>query len=239
VQPWFITVRTVSPVALPCSKLTGRAQACWALAADSSHEFHFSFSPPLQAFSLAAGMAEYVPQPPSTWPSGPQPPHASTVCPLEPVDLGVSEQLTPLEQPPSSPELGEDEEVTSPPDPDVPYPDLAPVVFFCLKQTTSPRNWCIKMVCNPYPFRAAPSPSPPLAPSCPIPPLSLPSQGVWQVRNDVSYIFNDLLCSQLAINRTSAVLSYDQKKLIMKEGTSERAAERPSHRVLGDRRRER
>uniref|UniRef100_A0A8C0U4E9 Voltage-dependent T-type calcium channel subunit alpha n=1 Tax=Cyanistes caeruleus TaxID=156563 RepID=A0A8C0U4E9_CYACU len=34
---------------------------------------------------------------------------------------------------------------TSPPDPDVPYPDLAPVVFFCLKQTTSPRSWCIKM----------------------------------------------------------------------------------------------
>ncbi|XP_064011287.1 voltage-dependent T-type calcium channel subunit alpha-1I isoform X3 [Pogoniulus pusillus] len=96
-------------------------------------------------------MAEYVPQPPSTWPTGPQPPHSSAVCPLEPVDLGVSEQQPPPEQPPSSsPELGEDEEVTSPPDPDVPYPDLAPVVFFCLKQTTSPRNWCIKMVCNPW-----------------------------------------------------------------------------------------
>ncbi|PKU49007.1 voltage-dependent t-type calcium channel subunit alpha-1i isoform x1 [Limosa lapponica baueri] len=105
-----------------------------------------------EEFSLAAGMAEYVPQPPSTWPAGPQPPHTSTVCPLEPMDLGVSEQQMPPEQPPSSPELGEDEEVTSPPDPDVPYPDLAPVVFFCLKQTTSPRNWCIKMVCNPYPF---------------------------------------------------------------------------------------
>ncbi|PKK29913.1 calcium channel, voltage-dependent, T type, alpha 1I subunit [Columba livia] len=95
-------------------------------------------------------MAEYVPQPPSTWPVGAQPPHTSAVCPLEPVDLGVSEQQTPPEQPPSSPELGEDEEVTSPPDPDVPYPDLAPVVFFCLKQTTSPRSWCIKMVCNPW-----------------------------------------------------------------------------------------
>ncbi|XP_054061949.1 voltage-dependent T-type calcium channel subunit alpha-1I [Rissa tridactyla] len=95
-------------------------------------------------------MAEYLPQPPSTWPAGPQPPHASTVCPLEPMDLGVSEQQMPPEQPPSSPELGEDEEVTSPPDPDVPYPDLAPVVFFCLKQTTSPRSWCIKMVCNPW-----------------------------------------------------------------------------------------
>uniref|UniRef100_A0A803V4Y8 Calcium voltage-gated channel subunit alpha1 I n=1 Tax=Ficedula albicollis TaxID=59894 RepID=A0A803V4Y8_FICAL len=90
-------------------------------------------------------MAEYVPQPPSTWPAGPQPPHTSAICPLEPVDLGISEQQTPPEQPPSSLELGEDEEVTSPPDPDVPYPDLAPVVFFCLKQTTSPRSWCIKM----------------------------------------------------------------------------------------------
>uniref|UniRef100_A0A8C4VKV3 Calcium voltage-gated channel subunit alpha1 I n=1 Tax=Gopherus evgoodei TaxID=1825980 RepID=A0A8C4VKV3_9SAUR len=36
-------------------------------------------------------------------------------------------------------------DIGSPLDPDVPYPDLAPVVFFCLKQTTSPRNWCIKV----------------------------------------------------------------------------------------------
>ncbi|XP_072539033.1 uncharacterized protein [Salminus brasiliensis] len=34
----------------------------------------------------------------------------------------------------------------------VPYPDLAPVVFFCLKQTTFPRSWCIRLVCSPYPF---------------------------------------------------------------------------------------
>uniref|UniRef100_A0A674P234 Ion transport domain-containing protein n=1 Tax=Takifugu rubripes TaxID=31033 RepID=A0A674P234_TAKRU len=27
----------------------------------------------------------------------------------------------------------------------VPFPDLAPVVFFCLKQTTCPRSWCIRM----------------------------------------------------------------------------------------------
>uniref|UniRef100_A0A8C3IH19 Uncharacterized protein n=1 Tax=Chrysemys picta bellii TaxID=8478 RepID=A0A8C3IH19_CHRPI len=49
--------------------------------------------------------------------------------------------------------LEDEEDIDSPLDPDVPHPDLAPVVFFCLKQTTSPRNWCIKMVCNPYPFR--------------------------------------------------------------------------------------
>ncbi|KAM7386595.1 hypothetical protein PAMA_009281 [Pampus argenteus] len=33
-----------------------------------------------------------------------------------------------------------------------PYPALAPVAFFCLKQTTRPRNWCLRVVCNPYPF---------------------------------------------------------------------------------------
>uniref|UniRef100_A0A669CWL4 Voltage-dependent T-type calcium channel subunit alpha n=1 Tax=Oreochromis niloticus TaxID=8128 RepID=A0A669CWL4_ORENI len=34
----------------------------------------------------------------------------------------------------------------------VPYPELVPVVFFCLKQTTFPRSWCIRMVTSPYPF---------------------------------------------------------------------------------------
>ncbi|MEQ2213702.1 hypothetical protein XENOCAPTIV_019563, partial [Xenoophorus captivus] len=34
----------------------------------------------------------------------------------------------------------------------LPYPEMAPVVFFCLKQTTCPRNWCIRMVSSPYPF---------------------------------------------------------------------------------------
>ncbi|CAL1602552.1 unnamed protein product [Knipowitschia caucasica] len=36
----------------------------------------------------------------------------------------------------------------------VPYPELVPVVFFCMKQTTCPRSLCIRMVCNPYPFTA-------------------------------------------------------------------------------------
>lgn len=35
----------------------------------------------------------------------------------------------------------------------LPHPTLAPVVFFYLKQTTRPRSWCLKMVCNPYPFK--------------------------------------------------------------------------------------
>ncbi|XP_071616459.1 nascent polypeptide-associated complex subunit alpha, muscle-specific form-like isoform X2 [Heliangelus exortis] len=34
----------------------------------------------------------------------------------------------------------------------VPYPALAPTAFFCLKQTTRPRSWCLRLVCNPYPF---------------------------------------------------------------------------------------
>lgn len=33
-----------------------------------------------------------------------------------------------------------------------PYPALSPMAFFCLKQTTRPRNWCLRVVCNPYPF---------------------------------------------------------------------------------------
>ncbi|XP_035470336.1 voltage-dependent T-type calcium channel subunit alpha-1I isoform X3 [Scophthalmus maximus] len=32
----------------------------------------------------------------------------------------------------------------------LPYPELAPVVFFCLKQTTCPRSWCIRMVSSPW-----------------------------------------------------------------------------------------
>uniref|UniRef100_A0A670JHW5 Ion transport domain-containing protein n=1 Tax=Podarcis muralis TaxID=64176 RepID=A0A670JHW5_PODMU len=38
----------------------------------------------------------------------------------------------------------------------VPYPALASTVFFCLHQTTRPRSWCLKLVCNPYPFSPEP-----------------------------------------------------------------------------------
>ncbi|XP_046691295.1 voltage-dependent T-type calcium channel subunit alpha-1H isoform X4 [Silurus meridionalis] len=31
-----------------------------------------------------------------------------------------------------------------------PYPALAPIVFFCIKQTTRPRSWCLRVVCNPW-----------------------------------------------------------------------------------------
>ncbi|KAI4884014.1 hypothetical protein NFI96_019525 [Prochilodus magdalenae] len=45
----------------------------------------------------------------------------------------------------SAPDLLSEEE-------EQPYPKLAAVVFFCFKQTTRPRSWCLRMVCNPYPF---------------------------------------------------------------------------------------
>ncbi|XP_025030055.1 voltage-dependent T-type calcium channel subunit alpha-1I [Python bivittatus] len=98
-------------------------------------------------------MAEHGTHHSSAWHLGNPSIHNSpTMCSLEHVDLGMSEPPTSLEQPPPSPDLGDnDDDADVPPlDPNVPYPDLAPVVFFCLKQTTSPRSWCIKMVCNPW-----------------------------------------------------------------------------------------
>ncbi|XP_053440941.1 voltage-dependent T-type calcium channel subunit alpha-1I isoform X1 [Nycticebus coucang] len=73
------------------------------------------------------------------------PPSSSVAAPA--AELGVTEQPGPQSPPPSPPGL---EEPLDGADPDVPHPDLAPVAFFCLRQTTSPRNWCIKMVCNPW-----------------------------------------------------------------------------------------
>ncbi|XP_063270116.1 voltage-dependent T-type calcium channel subunit alpha-1H isoform X2 [Prinia subflava] len=49
---------------------------------------------------------------------------------------------SPGREPPA--ELGSEEEEQ------VPYPALAPTAFFCLKQTTRPRSWCLRLVCNPW-----------------------------------------------------------------------------------------
>lgn len=93
-----------------------------------------SLSP--QGSLLRADMAD-CPSPPS-----------STAAPV--AEPGITEQPGPRSPPPSPP--GPEEPLDGAnPDPDVPHPDLAPVAFFCLRQTTSPRNWCIRMVCNPYP----------------------------------------------------------------------------------------
>ncbi|XP_031796572.1 basic proline-rich protein-like [Sarcophilus harrisii] len=101
-------------------------------------------------FLLSADMAEGV-LPAAAWSPSPLPPGRSV--PDLASEPGVTEQQPQPRTPPSSPAP----EPGPGTDPDVPHPDLAPVVFFCLRQTTSPRNWCIKMVCNPYPLRLFPS----------------------------------------------------------------------------------
>uniref|UniRef100_A0A4X1W197 Voltage-dependent T-type calcium channel subunit alpha n=1 Tax=Sus scrofa TaxID=9823 RepID=A0A4X1W197_PIG len=75
------------------------------------------------------------------------PPPSPAAAPA--AEPGVTEQPGPQSPPPSPP--GPEQPLDGG-DPEVPHPDLAPVAFFCLRQTTSPRNWCIKMVCNPYPL---------------------------------------------------------------------------------------
>ncbi|KAK5864963.1 hypothetical protein PBY51_016162 [Eleginops maclovinus] len=37
----------------------------------------------------------------------------------------------------------------------LPYRNLAPVVFRGLTQTARPRNWCLQIACGPYPFLTA------------------------------------------------------------------------------------
>lgn len=66
------------------------------------------------------------------------------------------------------PELASEEEEQ------VPYPALAPTAFFCLKQTTRPRSWCLRLVCNPYPFPGGTAP-PPIAGD----PPSVPGAPPW------------------------------------------------------------
>ncbi|KAL4678370.1 hypothetical protein H8957_008054 [Semnopithecus entellus] len=73
------------------------------------------------------------------------PPSSAAAPATEP---GVTVEQPGPQSPPSSPP-GLEEPLDGA-DPHVPHPDLAPVAFFCLRQTTSPRNWCIKMVCNPW-----------------------------------------------------------------------------------------
>uniref|UniRef100_A0A8C2T1E9 Calcium voltage-gated channel subunit alpha1 H n=1 Tax=Coturnix japonica TaxID=93934 RepID=A0A8C2T1E9_COTJA len=54
--------------------------------------------------------------------------------------------------PPGSPSRDPPPDLASEEEEQVPYPALAPTAFFCLKQTTRPRSWCLRLVCNPYPF---------------------------------------------------------------------------------------
>lgn len=36
---------------------------------------------------------------------------------------------------------------------DLPYPSYVPVSWYYLEQTTRPRNWCLWLISNPYPFK--------------------------------------------------------------------------------------
>uniref|UniRef100_A0A8C3YV15 Voltage-dependent T-type calcium channel subunit alpha-1H n=1 Tax=Catagonus wagneri TaxID=51154 RepID=A0A8C3YV15_9CETA len=80
---------------------------------------------------------------------------AAAACPASPGAPGSETERGsgPSASSPESPatergaELGADEEQP------VPYPALAATVFFCLGQTTRPRSWCLRLVCNPYPSR--------------------------------------------------------------------------------------
>lgn len=60
---------------------------------------------------------------------------------------------------------------------DLPYPGFLAITWRCLHQTTAPRNYCLAMITNPYPFVAVhccpdtptPSPAPPAASTRPRP----------------------------------------------------------------------
>ncbi|XP_051632838.1 voltage-dependent T-type calcium channel subunit alpha-1H-like [Manacus candei] len=80
-----------------------------------------------------------IPAPPPRRPAEQPPEDAGTGS-----GSGSSPAGSPGRDPP--PDLASEEEEQ------VPYPALAPTAFFCLKQTTRPRSWCLRLVCNPYPF---------------------------------------------------------------------------------------
>lgn len=44
------------------------------------------------------------------------------------------------------------EETEFDPRADLPYPSYVPVSWYCLEQTTRPRNWCLWLISNPYPL---------------------------------------------------------------------------------------
>lgn len=43
-------------------------------------------------------------------------------------------------------------ESRSDPGEELPYPGFPAVTLYCMSQTTHPRDWCLKLVTNPYPF---------------------------------------------------------------------------------------
>lgn len=70
-------------------------------------------------------------------------------------DQPVEEEAVPVEQEEAGLRVEVADDVSSElSDLVVPYPELAPIVFFCLKQSTCPRSWCIRLVSSPYPLTA-------------------------------------------------------------------------------------
>ncbi|XP_068964854.1 procyclic form-specific polypeptide-like [Petaurus breviceps papuanus] len=71
----------------------------------------------------------------------------------------LERERAPEPEPEPEPEPATEPEPEQEPEPElgaadeeqVPYPALAATVFFCLKQTSRPRSWCLRLVCNPYP----------------------------------------------------------------------------------------
>ncbi|XP_048869527.1 voltage-dependent T-type calcium channel subunit alpha-1I isoform X1 [Brienomyrus brachyistius] len=64
---------------------------------------------------------------------------------------GVCEDYVPAQGEEAIEDLGQGDDASSDLSSLVmPFPELAPVVFFCLKQTTCPRSWCIRMVSSPW-----------------------------------------------------------------------------------------
>ncbi|XP_069920261.1 voltage-dependent T-type calcium channel subunit alpha-1H isoform X2 [Oryctolagus cuniculus] len=81
-------------------------------------------------------------------PPGPAAPAGTSPASPEAQERAAEQGSGARASPPGSPERGAepgaDEEQP------VPYPALAATVFFCLGQTTRPRSWCLRLVCNPW-----------------------------------------------------------------------------------------
>ncbi|XP_006873912.1 PREDICTED: voltage-dependent T-type calcium channel subunit alpha-1H [Chrysochloris asiatica] len=82
----------------------------------------------------------------------PGPAAAAGSSPGSPGVPGRVEELGsgPDTSPPESPAAGRTAEPGADEEQPVPYPALAATVFFCLGQTTRPRSWCLRLVCNPW-----------------------------------------------------------------------------------------
>ncbi|XP_070341377.1 voltage-dependent T-type calcium channel subunit alpha-1H isoform X1 [Equus asinus] len=96
--------------------------------------------------ALAAGEVRVPLGAPAPGPAAAGASPASPGAPGREAERGSGPGASPPESPAAErgAELGANEEQP------VPYPALAATVFFCLGQTTRPRSWCLRLVCNPW-----------------------------------------------------------------------------------------